>query len=256
MKSKYKKLYKEKYSDLLKQRGCLIEESQSHINKQNLEICFLNSKIEALIKTNLAIDCFAKDFVSSLIKYNRNSDRVKEKKALLVDIFSALEFEDKPIKNIIEEAIQYHLHTFVNDNHSIATSISHDFFIKGENIFGLKKVIVVALQYLLKCSPLGTNFKLTINGNKFANLSIEIVEQDTFVFLEDQQITNKLQTTEKFTDLFCLSWEKLLELSKNEKFYLHRKYENKNRYIFITTSSDMKILNKEYQKDNVYQIYQ
>ena len=218
MKFKYKKFYKREYSDLLKQQNDFIEELKLQINKQSFEISSLNLKIEALIQTNLAIDFFAKDFVSSLIKYNKNSDQLKEQKVPLTGFFSAEELKDKPINILIEETLQYHSHAFVNDNHNIITTTSNNFLVPGNNIFGLKKVIIVSLQYLLACSPLGTNFRITIDGTKFESLNIEIMEQDTFVFLEDQKFANKLQTTQKFTDLFCVPWEKIIELSKNENF--------------------------------------
>lgn len=256
IKLKYKKLYRKEYNCLLKQLNFMIEELNSKINNQNLEICSLNLQIDALTKTNLAIDCFAKDFVSSLIKYNNGDDYLKQQTAALLESFSAIVPKDKTIKYIIEVAIQYHSHALVNDNHKIVTFIPNNFTIPGSKVFGLKKVIIVSLQYLLTCSPSDTHFKFTINGTAFTNLSIEIMEQDTFVFLEDQNFTNKIQTTEKFTDLFCLSWEKLIELSKNEKIYLDKKYQDKNRYIFITTSLNLPNLNKNYQTDNVYQIYQ
>lgn len=61
--------------------------------------------------TNLAIDCFAKDFIYSIVKNSRNQN-YKEyqstKQSSVIEFLPVTALVDKPVSYIIEEAIQYH----------------------------------------------------------------------------------------------------------------------------------------------------
>ncbi len=255
---RFRKFYKNKYNHLINDLNGTTAQLKEQINKQDAKIDSLRLERDALRKTNLAIDCFAKDFIYSIVKNSRN-ENYKEyqstKQSSVIEFLPVTALVDKPVSYIIEEAIQYHADVFLNNNHEIVTSVLSNVIVPSKNIFGVKKVLVVSLQYLLTSSPVNTKFKFIVDGNKFSDLKIEIEEHDTFCFIDDKKHNNKQQPTQKFTDLFCRSWEEIVELSKNENIFLDKKYEKKNRYIFITTLQNINISNKKTQ-ENVHQIYQ
>lgn len=255
---RFRKLYKNKYNHLINDLNRTVWQLKEQANKQAAKVDSLKLETDALRKTNRAIDCFAKDFIYSLVKNSRNQNYKEHqgmKQSSVVEFFPVTTFVDKPISYIIEEAIQYHADVFLNNNHEIVTSGSSNVIVPSTNIFGIKKVLIVSLQYLLTSSPANTKFKFIVDGNTFLDLKIGIEEHDTFCFIDDKKHNNNQQPTQKFTDLFCLSWEELIELSKNEDIFLDKKYEKKNRYIFITILQNLNISNKKAQK-NVHQIYQ
>lgn len=255
MQLKYRKFYLKKTTSIINDLKNSIEQLEFKIMDKDKSIINFNAKINALNQTNQALDCFAKDFVLNLIK--TNDVNVYEQGQIIQnqyisDISEQIVFANETISSIIDESLSYHARAIVDNNHKFSVSIANNIVIPARNVFGFKKVLISCLQYLLSCSPSDVNFELIINGAESSNLDIKIVEVNTFSFIKEQNSTNNTRLSRKFTDLFCLTWQELTEMSKIENIFLDKEYKNKNRYIFIKAQLDS---NNRQLGENVYSIY-